>query len=168
MLTSFSSDLSDYEVIIEELDSDTLDTLGTFNVILKNGDKEYQTKITVQDTLSPILELREVTITEGDEITIDSFIASCTDNSQKKCSYAFVDEENNEIESIDSSVGEHTIYVIAKDELGNISNIESTKLIVNKKLQEKSANSSNTTTNSKSSNNNNNNTSSSQSSKRWK
>lgn len=180
----FSGDLIDYEVIIDdeilskiylkddtELNEEEYDKLsdeekdgytvkkillklGTFDVTLKKDDKEYQAKLTIQDTLAPTLVLKEVTITDGDELTIDSFIESCTDNSRGDCTYTYVDDENNEIESIDTSVGEHTVSILAKDESEN-KTTESTKLIVNKKPEEKpanntSSNKTNTTTNSNS------------------
>ncbi len=176
----FSGDLTDYEVIIddeilsniylkddtelneeeydklsdEEKDGYTAKTillkLGTFNVTLKKDDKEYKTRLTIQDTLAPTLVLKEVTITDGDELNIDSFIESCEDNSHSECSYIFIDNENNEIESIDLSVGEHTVSILAKDESENRS-IKSTKLIVNAKPEEKKpttgTNKNNTTSN---------------------
>lgn len=151
--SDFSNDLTDYEVIIDGLDSETLDIIGTFNVTLKNDKKEYQTKITVQDTLAPTLVLKEVTITEGEQLSIDLFIESCEENSKGICKYSYTDESSNEIESIDLSVGEHVVNIIAKDETGNRSKIQSTKLIVNKKTEEKPTNNNitssmnNTTTN---------------------
>lgn len=142
----FATELSDYEVVIEGLDGDVLDTVGEFDVILIKDESKYFTKLIISDTTPPVVALKQITITESDELPIELFVESCIDNSNKECSYSYVDESGNEIDNIDMSVGERNIYIVATDESGNKTDIISTKLIVNKKAEDKPTTNNNTGT----------------------
>lgn len=116
-------------------------SLGSYNVIIKSDKlpkQENVVKLNVLDKVSPILELKEVTITEGATYKIENFIASCSDNTNALCIYEYVKTDKDENgELIDYSgfktVGKHTIKIIAKDASGNRSEVKETTLNINKK-----------------------------------
>ncbi len=112
---------------------------GTYKVTIKNNKKTYTATLNVKDTKAPTFKTKDVTITEGDSVSIDNFIESCTDNSSTNCIYKYVDDKGNEIDDIDKTVGEHTIKLIAKDESGNKTESQDAKLVVNAKPVEESA-----------------------------
>lgn len=112
---------------------------GTYKVTIKNNKKTYTATLNVKDTKAPTFKTKDVTITEGDSVSIDNFIESCTDNSSTNCIYKYVDDKGNEIDDIDKTVGEHTIKLIAKDESGNKTESQEAKLVVNAKPVEQPA-----------------------------
>lgn len=112
---------------------------GTYKVTIKNNKKTYTATLNVKDTKAPTFKTKDVTITEGDSVSIDNFIESCTDNSSTNCIYKYVDDKGNEIDDIDKAVGEHTIKLIAKDESGNKTESQEAKLVVNAKPVEQPA-----------------------------
>ncbi len=106
-------------------------SLGEYPVTIRTeklNPKEYNVTLKVIDTTSPILELKEMTINEGKNFKINDFITSCKDNSKIECTYEYV-EDYSKI----SKPGEYTIKILAKDSVGNESEIKETKLTIKKK-----------------------------------
>ncbi len=99
----------------------------------KDNDKEYETVVTLEDKEAPVLELQDVTITEGDSLKINAFVKKCYDNSHEECILNYVDDNEEVSEEIDVKVGERTVKIIASDKAGNKSEVQEGKLVVNKK-----------------------------------
>lgn len=140
-----NSNFSDGEINYFESDKkikfDTkYNKIGSFKVVMKINDKNYETTLNVVDKLAPTLKLKELTITLGDKFEINSFVESCTDNSQEDCILSY--KENKKY----TKVGTYDVTIIAKDKSDNVVE-ETTKLIVKNKK----------TTNETQTNNNNNN-----------
>lgn len=133
-------------------------SIGKYNLIVKDitNDKEYTNKLTINDNTNPELLLKEVSITDGESININSFIESCIDNSKEECKLSFMDENNNEIESVDTSIGERDVKIQATDSSLN-KTIQTTKLKVNEKSKTTTSNTTKKNTNSNTKNNSNNN-----------
>lgn len=140
-----NSNFSDGEINYFESDKkikfDTkYNKIGSFKVVIKINDKNYETTLNVVDKLAPTLKLKELTITLGDKFEINSFVESCTDNSEEDCILSY--KENKKY----TKVGTYDVTIIAKDKSDNVVE-ETTKLIVKNKK----------TTNETQTNNNNNN-----------
>lgn len=140
-----NSNFSDGEINYFESDKkikfDTkYNKIGSFKVVMKINDKNYETTLNVVDKLAPTLKLKELTITLGDKFEINSFVESCTDNSEEDCILSY--KENKKY----TKVGTYDVTIIAKDKSDNVVE-ETTKLIVKNKK----------TTNETQTNNNNNN-----------
>lgn len=140
-----NSNFSDEEINYFENDKkikfDTkYNKIGSFKVVIKINDKNYETTLNVVDKLAPTLKLKELTITLGDKFEINSFVESCTDNSEEDCILSY--KENKKY----TKVGTYDVTIIAKDKSDNVVE-ETTKLIVKNKK----------TTNETQTNNNNNN-----------
>lgn len=100
--------------------------IGSFKVVIKINDKNYETTLNVVDTLAPTLKLKELTTTLGDKFEINSFVESCTDNSKEDCILSY--KENNKY----TKVGTYDVTIIAKDKSDNVAE-ETTKLIIKNK-----------------------------------
>ena len=100
--------------------------IGSFKVVIKINDKNYETAINVVDTLAPTLKLKELTITLGDKFEINSFVESCTDNSKEDCILSY--KENKKY----TKAGTYDVTIIAKDKSDNVAE-ETTKLIIKNK-----------------------------------
>ena len=144
-----NSNFSDGEINYFESDKkikfDTkYNKIGSFKVVMKINDKNYETTLNVVDKLAPTLKLKELTITLGDKFEINSFVESCTDNSEEDCILSY--KENKKY----TKVGTYDVTIIAKDKSDNVVE-EKTKLInKNKKTTNE------TQTNNNNNNNNNN------------
>ncbi len=100
--------------------------IGSFKVVIKINDKNYETTLNVVDTLAPTLKLKELTTTLGDKFEINSFVESCIDNSEEDCILSY--KENKKY----TKVGTYDVTIIAKDKSDNVAE-ETTKLIIKNK-----------------------------------
>ena len=126
-----NSNFSDGEINYFESDKkikfDTkYNKIGSFKVVMKINDKNYETTLNVVDKLAPTLKLKELTITLGDKFEINSFVESCTDNSEEDCILSY--KENKKY----TKVGTYDVTIIAKDKSDNVVE-ETTKLIIKNK-----------------------------------
>lgn len=80
----------------------------TYKGIKKTG------TITIKDTKAPILEVREVVISENGTFDASSFVQRCSDSSG--CNYSFQDET---ITSKYTSPGSYIVYIVARDAFDN-------------------------------------------------
>lgn len=130
------------EVLKEGYKEKTIVTgIGTYNVTIKDdkNDKEYKLVLKIVDDEKPVLKTKNAEITEGEDISINSFIESCSDNSHSACFYSFVKENDKKIErtdEFDKSVGEHELKLIAYDLANNETEVKTVKLKVNEKKKE--------------------------------
>lgn len=110
----------------EEINPTSYDKIGVYEVKVLINDETYQTKITVEDTIKPVLKLKEVSINEGESYKIDDFIDNCTDNSGETCLYEYKNPTTY------SKEGTYDITIIAKDSSSNAVE-ETTKLNIKSK-----------------------------------
>ncbi len=120
--------------------------VGTYQVTLedKKNHKTYTTTLTIQDREPPVLTLKDVEVEEGQEIIISAFVKSCLDNSHEACQYEYVDEKGKKLASIDGSVGERKVRIVAFDGSKNRSQVKTANLKVNPKKEEPENNESGT------------------------
>ena len=128
----------------EEINPTSYDKIGVYEVKVLINDETYQTKITVEDTIKPVLKLKEVSINEGESYKIDDFIDNCTDNSGETCLYEYKNPTTY------SKEGTYDITIIAKDSSSNAVE-ETTKLNIKSKQSSPSNKENKTTSNDNSS-----------------
>lgn len=75
----------------------------------------YYGNIYVVDTVSPVLEVKDIEIKQGEEINLNSFVESCTDLSE--CSISSPDE--SKLIEMQSKVGEYDLNIVGTDKYGN-------------------------------------------------
>ena len=75
----------------------------------------YYGNIYVVDTVSPVLEVKDIEIKQGEEINLNSFVDSCTDLSE--CSISSPDE--SKLIEMQSKVGEYDLNIVGADKYGN-------------------------------------------------
>lgn len=75
----------------------------------------YYGNIYVVDTVSPVLEVKDIEIKQGEEISLNSFVESCTDLSE--CSISSPDE--SKLIEMQSKVGEYDLNIVGTDKYGN-------------------------------------------------
>lgn len=102
------------------------DKLGTYEVVIKNKDKEYKSLLNVVDTTKPVLKLKNVSIKVNDKYKVSDFVEECSDNSLEDCILSFKEDKTYK------DVGVYDIVIIAKDSSGNEVE-ETTKLKILKK-----------------------------------
>ena len=102
------------------------DKLGTYEVVIKNKDKEYKSLLNVVDTTKPVLKLKSVSIKVNDKYNISDFIESCVDNSGEECILSYKEDK------LYKDLGVYDIVIIAKDSSSNEVE-ETTKLEILKK-----------------------------------
>ena len=122
------------------------DKLGTYEVVIKNKDKEYKSLLNVVDTTKPVLKLKSVSIKVNDKYNISDFIESCVDNSGEECILSYKEDK------LYKDLGVYDIVIIAKDSSGNETE-ETTKLEI---LEKQTSNKTNTETKNNTKNNNSN------------
>lgn len=121
------------EILKEEYTKELIATkAGHFVVTINIYDDKYKSIIYVTDDKKPELSLKELTITESDNYTIDNFITSCTDNSNETCTYSYKEDKMGTY----TSPGTYDIIIVAKDSSNNKTE-SSTKLTINKKEEPK-------------------------------
>lgn len=110
-------------------------TPATYGVTISLQNEEYTVNLIVEDTREPVLILQDVEIYAGDDYELEDFINSCFDITSE-CNIEYytddTDEEGNPIDySNITSVGEHTIKIVASDDYENITEpIEATLTIL--------------------------------------
>lgn len=75
----------------------------------------YYGNIYVVDTVSPVLEVKDIEIKQGEEINLNSFVESCTDLSE--CSISSPDV--SKLIKMQSKVGEYDLNIVGTDKYGN-------------------------------------------------
>lgn len=126
-------DLSKIEVSYP--DDYNINKPGTYEIILKINEKNYESILKVIDTTKPELTVKEITINEDSAYSAKDFVETCSDNSQKDCILKFsdgIDEDGNNIDySKYKKEGTYAIKISATDESGN-ETIKETKLKIKK------------------------------------
>ncbi len=97
------------------VESNTFNEVGVYKAVISVFDKVYHSTITVKDLEKPVLKLKDVTILVGDDYNPLSFVVSCRDNSNRKCTFEFSDKEMYNYKD----KGTYDIDIIAKDESFN-------------------------------------------------
>ena len=115
------------ECVVEKLAT----TIGEYEVVIAIKEKEYKSTLKVIDSTKPTLKTKDVSITEGETYTVDSFIEEKSDNSKKEVKAYFEEEAMASL----TEVKEHTVKITVEDESGNKTTNE-TKLTINKKKEE--------------------------------
>lgn len=100
--------------------------IGSFKVVIKINNKNYETTLNINDTIAPTLKLKELTITLDDKFEVKDFVESCKDNSEEDCTLSY--KENKKY----TKAGTYDVTIIAKDKSNNETE-ETTKLIIKNK-----------------------------------
>lgn len=108
----------------KNVDKVKIDSPGDYEYTVSHAGKTKTGIIRIVDTTSPSLELREVTITEGDAYDAGTFVADCTDLTG--CNFEF---EEKDTESKYKDPGKYKVAILAKDAFNNQS-IKQTTLII--------------------------------------
>lgn len=114
--------------------------IGTYKGKVTFSKKDYEVTLEVVDTKAPELTVEEVTITEGETYTAESFVKDKTDNSKKEVEVKFEKDEMGE----HKEVGTYTTTIVATDSSKNTTT-QTTKLTITKKEESKTTSSSSTT-----------------------
>ncbi len=127
--------LDDIEITYPEIFD--IKKIGKYSVLINVNGKNYNSVLNVIDTTKPELVVKTVTINETDPYNANSFVTSCIDNSNEKCTIAFysegIDQEGNKINyGAFKTPGTYSIKIVAKDSSDNQA-VSETKLIINKK-----------------------------------
>ena len=109
-------------------------TPATYGVTIELQGEEHTVNLNVVDTTAPYLKTKDVEIYEGDTYELTDFVEGCSDISGG-CDLSYYtgdnDEDGNAIDySKITSVGEHTIRLIATDRYGNITEPASATLTI--------------------------------------
>ena len=124
-------DKNDIEIDYNDAD---ISTVGSYTVTLSaKGSEDVELKVV--DTTAPTLTLKEYTVGYGDPYFVEDFVSSCTDNYDKECTVEFFressDSNGNAIDySSYTELGTYSIMIVAKDENGNVSEPQTTSLII--------------------------------------
>ncbi len=103
---------------------------GEVVVVINNGE-EYRILMTIRDTTSPVVSLRDVSITEGDTLDLNSFVEIYADNSYNEMYNIALEQEVDY-----SAPGDYELNLKICDFSDNCIN-QITKLTVNKKETQK-------------------------------
>lgn len=128
---SFSNqdeNISDKNLIIED---GLVNSVGKYDVKIEIDGNIYRSVLEINDKTAPILEVKDITVNEGEKVDVTSFIVSCVDNSLKECTYDILDLDGNTT-NLDLSYGTRKYFIIAKDESENATKKE-VQLSVTKK-----------------------------------
>lgn len=104
---------------------------GSFNVKITVEKKEYSTKLNVIDSEAPELVAKDFEIYEDEYYSVDDFVESCSDNSQKKCNISFLNTSLVDYSTY-KEPGTYQIKLIATDNSDN----KSEAAIVNLTIKE--------------------------------
>ena len=114
----------------EKLIDNHYEEVGEYEVEININGKSYKSKLIVVDNLQPELELKAVTLTEGQTYSINDFINKCEDNSKKECIIKYSEDKYESI----TSPGTYNIKITATD-INNNSVEKTTLLTINKKAE---------------------------------
>ena len=131
-----SSNISDYATFNGvdsancSLDTSSIDT-SIYNAeytytITCNG-TNYTGKVKIVDTVKPVVVTKVVNVQVNNDVTVESFIESCADNT--KCSYAFKYEDK--IKSYLATPESYHVDIIVTDEAGNETEVTGTMVVSN-------------------------------------
>lgn len=99
-----------------DLDGLDLTEIGEYDVTVSiKDDKEYTVHVSIKDTTPPKVEVKNVTINEGETYSINDFIKSCEDNSKVTCNVKF----ENEDDELKEKAGTYKIKIVIYDNNGN-------------------------------------------------
>ncbi len=99
----------------------------TYQVSITSGESTFSSRLKVVDTTIPNVELKNLTITEGDSYNIKSFVKSYSDNSgSTSYTISYKDKSQSNLKK----AGTHTISIVICDQNKNCLN-KTTKLTIN-------------------------------------
>lgn len=106
--SEYKDEVGKYSYIVSKKKRSVLDKILKKKTI-------YYGNIYVVDTVSPVLEVKDIEIKQGEEINLNSFVESCTDLSE--CSISSPDE--SKLIEMQSKVGEYDLNIVGTDKYGN-------------------------------------------------
>lgn len=107
----------------EQLDAINAGGAGTYTVTSTSGDMTRSCTVTVQDTVAPTLEVKDVTIYTDDTASAHSFVKAATDISGDV-------ELKFATEPVFGATGTQTVTVEAIDKSGNVTRADATLTII--------------------------------------
>ncbi|MBE6148915.1 MAG: hypothetical protein E7167_05490 [Firmicutes bacterium] len=111
-------------------------TVGEYIVtVTAEGQGSAEIKVNVVDTTPPVLTLQDLEIESGGIYEISDFLLTCEDNSGGDCIVEYysesLDQYGNPIDYASfTEDGKYSIKILAKDETGNASDIQSVNLTI--------------------------------------
>lgn len=98
--------------------------LGDYKVTITINDVKYYSKISVVDVTAPVLELKNLIISEGENYTYTDFVDECYDNSRESCIISFFVENVNGTDGVIDytsfkNAGYYQVKIVAADSSGN-------------------------------------------------
>lgn len=117
--------LDEYEFSFERIDKegdlvfkdDIIYSIGNYKVTIKYGEEEYISNLEVIDKTAPELEVTDLNVSSDEEVTVNSFVKSCTDNSEEECILSILDSDKKKVDKVSSDDSKY--YIRAKDSNGN-------------------------------------------------
>ena len=112
-----------------------LSKVGDYPIEINLYGETYDTKLSVVDTVSPEIHLKNYNIPIGGTYKPEDFVDSCTDNSGEECTIEFYDlAKNQDGNPIDYSTytdeGTYTIQIVASDSSGNTTTPDTVILVI--------------------------------------
>ena len=129
----FFEEIKNYDENLLSVDYGDLDVskVGEYEVKLNaEGYESVTATVIVKDSKPPVLILRELKIKYGDNYVLDEFVESCTDNSNTDCIIEYYQDSYYTDYSSFVDEGTYNIKIIAKDETGNPTDPQETKLTI--------------------------------------
>lgn len=102
---------------VKDISQVKLEEVGEYQFSIKYKGITKYGKIIIEDTVAPVLETQDVTITEGDTFKASHFVNSCRDHSG--CNYSF---QESDVDKKYTSPGSYIVYITATDAFGNFVN----------------------------------------------
>lgn len=102
---------------------------GSYNIEFTIGKDSYRSSLKVIDDVPPVLVTKNVEIFEDEHYNVDSFVESCSDNSEENCSIKFLNTSIVDY-SIYKDPGDYQVKIAAYDGSNNQSEVQTASLTI--------------------------------------
>ena len=106
---------------------------NVYGITIKVLDYEQTVFLTVEDTMAPVIDIKDLQIFVGEDYKVEDFVSNCNDVSDV-CKLSFIEEKDEDGNTINydsfKDAGEYTVKFIAKDAYNNVSDVLNAKLTI--------------------------------------